>query len=195
MKIKKQIPLLLIVFLVAVHSNIPTIQPENATLYQSSNYVLNYYSVKNFTSLSYFDIDFSASDITVPNSNATNNCLVSIGDRNATLPTCSCTSSICRIKPNMITNTSANVVLTFGPLVNPPYFYQQKVNAFISFFPSNNETSNVVISSSIYQSMPIILNSFKQSDYGVGSNNVEYDFNLSFSYYPKNPQIQITIPS
>jgi hypothetical protein len=94
----------------------------------------------------------------------------------------------------MVTTVNSNIIITFGTLINPRYTFQQKVNVFISFYPSSNETSNVTISSNIYQSMPIIVNSFQQSDYGVGTNNVEYTFNLSFQYYPDNPQIQITIP-
>ncbi len=43
------------------------------------------------------------------------------------------------------------------------------------------------MSSSAYTVMPIIVNSITQSNYGVGSQDVTYWLNLSFSYVPKNP--------
>lgn len=43
--------------------------------------------------------------------------------------------------------------------------------------------------------MPVIVNSVTQSDYGVGTNNVTYTFNVSFTYIPPNPEITILIPS
>jgi len=35
--------------------------------------------------------------------------------------------------------------------------------------------------------MPIIVNSISQSDFGVGSQDVTYTINVSFSYVPKDP--------
>ena len=52
---------------------------------------------------------------------------------------------------------------------------------------NSNETQSVTISSSVYQPMPVILNSVNQSDYGVGSQDVTYTFNISFSYIPRDP--------
>jgi hypothetical protein len=52
----------------------------------------------------------------------------------------------------------------------------------------------VVISRDIYKPMPITINSFNQSDYGVGITNVTYIFNLSLAFIPKNPSLQITVP-
>jgi len=43
--------------------------------------------------------------------------------------------------------------------------------------------------------MPVIVNSVFQSDYGVGSQDVTYIFNVSFSYIPKDPEISIEIPA
>jgi hypothetical protein len=191
---KEQIFFLILLLCIA-NSNIPTIQPLNKTLFESSNYSLNYYSTKNFTLTSLIQIDFSGSDITIPNTNQSSQCLVTINDVIATSASCSCNKTTCSIQPKMATTINSNIIIIFGPLINPPYFFQQKVNVIISFYPSNNETSNVIIPSNIYQAMPITINSFKQSDYGVGTNNVSYTFNLSFPYYPTNPQIQITIPS
>ena len=39
--------------------------------------------------------------------------------------------------------------------------------------------------------MPVVVNSVTQSDYGVGSEQVQYQFNVSFSYVPKDPEISI----
>ncbi len=39
--------------------------------------------------------------------------------------------------------------------------------------------------------MPIIVNSITQSDYGVGTYDVAYKLNVSFSYIPSNPEISI----
>lgn len=39
--------------------------------------------------------------------------------------------------------------------------------------------------------MPVTVNSVTQSDFGVGSNEVTYTFNVSFSYVPTNPEISI----
>ena len=39
--------------------------------------------------------------------------------------------------------------------------------------------------------MPITVNSVLQSDYGVGTQEVIYTFNLSFTYVPKDPEISI----
>jgi hypothetical protein len=39
--------------------------------------------------------------------------------------------------------------------------------------------------------MPVTVNSVIQSDYGVGTYDVAYKFNVSFSYVPSNPEISI----
>lgn len=39
--------------------------------------------------------------------------------------------------------------------------------------------------------MPVTVNSVTQSDFGVGSNEVTYTLNVSFSYIPTNPEISI----
>lgn len=147
---------LLLLLVVLSFASIPTLQPDNPTLYQPANYIVNYYSVNNFTTTSYFTIDFTASDISVSNSTATSVCLVTINDTTASSATCSCSGGKCTIKPNKISTSSANFMLKFGPLINPPYVYQQKITVFVSFNPSLNETDSVTISSSIYQAMPII---------------------------------------
>lgn len=43
--------------------------------------------------------------------------------------------------------------------------------------------------------MPVTVNSITQSDFGVGSQDVTYTMNVSFSYVPKDPEISIEIPS
>lgn len=62
---------------------------------------------------------------------------------------------------------------------------------FVFFAANSNETQTVSLSSSIYMPMPVTVNSVTQSDYGVGSNEVTYTFNVSFSYIPTNPEISI----
>jgi hypothetical protein len=43
--------------------------------------------------------------------------------------------------------------------------------------------------------MPVTVNSVTQSDFGVGTQDVTYVFNVSFSYIPKDPEISIEIPT
>jgi len=42
--------------------------------------------------------------------------------------------------------------------------------------------------------MPIKMNSYSQSNYGVGNTNITYNFNFAISMAPPEVQFSITIP-
>lgn len=58
------LPLILIILAVSTFSQgIPQIQPINTTLGTTTDYILNYFSLKNIPSTTIFTIDFSNTDI------------------------------------------------------------------------------------------------------------------------------------
>ena len=63
MKSSKLILLLLFFMVVINPQGIPQIQPINATLGTTTNYVLNYFSLKNIPSTTVFTINFANTDI------------------------------------------------------------------------------------------------------------------------------------
>ena len=61
---ESSLPLILILLTVSIYSQgIPQIQPTNTTLGTTTDYVLNYFSLKNIPSTTIFTIEFSNSDI------------------------------------------------------------------------------------------------------------------------------------
>ena len=98
-----------------------------------------------------------------------------------------CLNKICVLKLGASFNSGINIIINFGVFRNPKYTASQKVGIFIYFSTSLNETQSISVSSSVYIPMPVLVNSVNQSDYGVGSEQVQYQFNISFSYLPKDP--------
>ncbi len=55
--------IILLILAVSINCQIPQIQPINTTLGSTTDYVLNYFSLKNIPSITVFTIDFSNTDI------------------------------------------------------------------------------------------------------------------------------------
>ena len=91
---------------------------------------------------------------------------------------------------------NTKVEIKFGNLKNPHFTAAQDLAIKIHFGGSvSDENYNVTISRNIYEPMPVTINSFTQSDHGVGTTDVTYTFNLSMAFIPKNPELQITVPT
>lgn len=74
-------------------------------------------------------------------------------------------------------------------------FLHQQIVAVLVFFNSSSQYNyNVIIPSSNYQPMSMVVNRITESDYGVGYTPVSYTFNISLYYISKNMQMQVTIP-
>lgn len=69
MKTRKISPWMFFILVLAIfwptESSIPTIGLENNLLNAQTNYIMSYYNFRQFQTASYFQIDFSQSDITV----------------------------------------------------------------------------------------------------------------------------------
>ena len=186
--------ILILALLGSVESSIPTIAFENNVLNTQTNYIMSYYNFRPFQTSSFFQIDFTQSDVVVSdgplNVSATlNNTVV-----NQTLIQANCTSRICIIRLRSSFAENNNIVMSFGQFRNPKYTASQKITVFVYFGVNSNETQTVSISASAYLPMPVTVNSITQSDFGVGSQDVTYIMNVSFSYVPKDPEISIEIP-
>lgn len=192
MAISHRITLLILAILVLIQPSspqtIPTIVPDNPLLNGQANYILNYFVSKQLlTNSSYFQVNFSQADIVVPNAklNVTvtaNGNIISSGNTSV-----SCSTGVCTIKLGTTINNNTNLAINFGLMRNPKYTASQKISVLIYYSNTINETQGISVSSTVYLPMPVIINSISQSDFGVGSLNVSYTFNLSFSYIPSNP--------
>lgn len=82
-----------------------------------------------------------------------------------------------------------------GNLTNPSYVTDQTVTITVAINSSNMANVNSTISSLIYAPNSIIVNGFTQSNYGVGSTNVTYTFNISLGkFIPAQPMLQLVLP-
>ena len=174
------------------------IQPVNATLGASTPYILNYFSSKQIKSTTKFTVDFSSSNIDVTPGNIA--CEIKLNNVAVPSPICNCSKSAGVKKCDMMANQSATyntkVEINFGGLTNPFYLSTEYLPVSIYFSPSiQSESYTVTVLNMFYQPMPITVNSFSQSEYGVGSTPVSYTFNLSLHYISENFQMQIQIPS
>jgi hypothetical protein len=141
-KLKVKFTILLISLLIlTTFSSIPTIIPENTLLNSQSNYIINYFALKQLQTTCYFQIDFSQSDVLVPT--GTLNVTATYNGTAITQSsiTSSCTSSkVCTIKLGTAGSANTNVAITFGMLTNPKYTASQPVNFFIYMGPNSNDT-------------------------------------------------------
>jgi hypothetical protein len=165
----------------------------NSILGATTTYRLSYYATNDVTSATSFTVNFNQSYLTVPD--GPNNCTIKISNVTAPTPVCTCNNLVCTFKPNIQSQSSQAVEISIGSVTNPYFIYMQNVSIGIYFSPNITLNFPVVISSDSYQSMPIIVNSVSQSDYGVGSSPVTYGFNFSLSYISKNMQMIVSIPS
>jgi hypothetical protein len=155
---------------------------------------MSFLPLRELEATSLFRMDFSQTWITVPEGNITATAQVNSIYVDSSKISAFCASKVCTVKVGAVPSFS-NLKITFGQLTNPRYTANQTISTLIYFAPNINSTHSVIVSSTNYQPMPIIVNSLSQSDQGVGTNDVTYVFNVSFSYVPKNPEINIEIPS
>jgi hypothetical protein len=169
-KIKSMI--LLVIFSILFLSNtqtIPTILPENNLLNSQTNYIMNYFAIRSFFTNSYFQIDFSQSDIIVPESTINISATLNNNPVNSANINASCSNKICILRLGTSFNSGTNIIINFGSFRNPRYTSTQRIGVFMFYSTNMNETQTISISSSVYMPMPVIVNSVYQSDYGVGS--------------------------
>jgi hypothetical protein len=117
---------------------IPTIVPDNSLLNAQSNYIMSYFSLIKLTSSSYFQIDFSQSDILVTDGNLNVSVNLNGSPMNSSIITSNCTNKVCIIKLGAIVNANTNIETTFGLLKNPKFTATQKVNVFVFFETNSN---------------------------------------------------------
>lgn len=187
--------LLFLLFIVSLSQSSGSIQlaPVNSTLYASTSYTLSYFAISALPSSTNFTIDFTSSAMGITNGNLTLS--ATIGSTAGSGLTGACWNSKCWMRLNQATANNVKITFTFGMLRNPYFLASQQVSVMVWYNSSYNETNSYTINSIVYVPMNITLNSFTQSDYGVGNTNVTYIFNLSVPYTPAQPSLSVIIPS
>jgi hypothetical protein len=178
---------ILLALIGSIQASIPTISLENNVLNANTNYIMSYFNFRPIQTSSFFQIDFSQSDIAVTdgplNVTATfNNTAI-----NRSVIQANCTNRVCVIRPGTSLAENNNIIMSFGQFRNPRFTAAQRIVVMIYFGVNSNETQSVSISASAYLPMPVTVNSITQSDFGVGSQDVTYTMNLSFAYIPRDP--------
>ncbi len=99
---------------------------------------MSYFSYSKFTTASYFQVDFTQSDIAV--NDGTLNVTVSLNGSviNSNTITSNCTNKVCIIKLGTAFNASTLVETTFGLLRNPKFTASQKITVFVYFGVNSN---------------------------------------------------------
>ena len=179
--------IILLALIGPIHSSIPTIALENNVLNANSNYIMSYYNFRPFQTSSFFQIDFSQSDIAVTDGPLNVTATLNSTAVNQPLIQANCTSKVCIIRLGTSFAENTNILISFGRFRNPRFTAAQRITVFVYFGVNSNETQSVSISASAYLPMPVTVNSITQSDFGVGSQDVTYTMNVSFSYIPKDP--------
>lgn len=192
MKTKILIVSLILLVSLSISQAPPQFSIANPVLGSTTTYKLSYISSINLNSATTFTVDFSLSFIRIPN--GTNNCLIIVNGLTLSSPNCSCLSLVCTFKPNHSSGPNAVMEITIGNVNNPYFAYNQATNVHIYYSLSANYNFSVIILSSNYQPMPMIVNHVKQTDYGVGFTPATYEFNISLSYISKDMQMQVVIP-
>lgn len=169
------------------------IYPNNATLFSSTEYFIAYYTIYNMPSSTSFNLDFSSTYISIPDSAL--NISATVNDSAVNGATATCSNMKCIVKLNNAVVATSRILFKVGSLTNPYFLGSQNVIIKITFNSSYNEPLTYTISSSVYQPINMGVTSFTQSNYGVGNTNVSYTFNLTVPLTPSNPQLTITIPS
>jgi hypothetical protein len=185
--------LLALLFLTTISKcqSAPLFTVVNATLGASTTYKIQFNSFNAYTTATTFTIVFNQSYIRPIDGN--NNCLVTIGSTPAPVPQCNCTNRVCTVKP-MVIQPAQPIYIELNHVNNPLFVFPQNVTVNIYFTPTLSNNYTVVIPSTQYSPMPIIINNLTQSDYGVGYTPVTYTLNVSLFYISKNTQLQVVIP-
>ena len=105
--------LLILVIILALFSfseqAIPTIVPDNSLLNAQSNYIMSYFSLQRLTTSSYFQIDFSQTDIAVNDGTLNVSANLNGSAINSSTITSNCTNKICIIRLGITVNANTNV--------------------------------------------------------------------------------------
>jgi hypothetical protein len=99
------------------------------------------------------------------------------------------------LAPNASFSVNYLLLVLFGGLQNPPNVNNQPITITVNINSTSYSEVNTTISSQLYMSNALTINSFEQSDFSVGTTNVTYTFNFSVGdYVPQDPAVQILIP-
>ena len=105
--------LLILVIILTLFSSseqaIPTIVPDNSLLNAQSNYIMSYFSLQRLTTSSYFQIDFSQTDIAVNDGTLNVSANLNGSAINSSTITSSCANKICIIRLGVTVNANTNV--------------------------------------------------------------------------------------
>lgn len=109
---------------------------------------------------------------------------------------CSCSNSVCTVTPGTSFSVNYLLLIQFGNFLNPPNVNNQPIAITVNINSTHYSEVNATISSQLYLSNSLTINSFVQSDFSVGTTNVTYAFNFSVGdYVPQDPVLQILLPS
>jgi hypothetical protein len=186
---------ILLAFIGSIQASIPTISPDNNVLNTNTNYIMSYYNFRPFQASSFFQIDFSQTDIAITDGRLNVNATFNNTAVNQSVIQANCTNRVCVIRLGTSFVENNNIIMSFGQFRNPRFTAAQRIVVMIYFGVNSNETQTVSISASAYLPMPVTVNSITQSDFGVGSQDVTYTMNVSFGYIPRDPEISIEIPA
>lgn len=120
------------------NSSIPTVTPENPLLNSQSNYMMNYFSFRPFQTSSFFQLDFTQTDIIVNDGQLNVTASLNRTAVNSSSITANCTNKICLIKLRIAFAINTNVEILFGQVRNPRYTASQRINVLIYFGVNSN---------------------------------------------------------
>lgn len=135
---RKFLLMIILVCLASAQSSIPTISLENNVLNAQTNYIMSYYTLRAFQTSSYFQLDFTQSDITVPDGVLNSTATINGTTINQSLIQSNCTNRVCIIRLGTSFALNTNVVVSFGQLTNPRYTATQRITVFVFFANNSN---------------------------------------------------------
>ena len=166
--------------------------PTQNTTYASTTYLVNLYTFTPMNRTGEIILNFAGTYITIPNGLI--NITATVDNMAITSATASCNSSICTIRPNRSLQNGSIAQFIIGNFLNPLFVQRQLVNVTMRFSTDISENVMITIESKNYLPMAIRVNSFTQTNYGVGNTDVVYRFNISAPVYPDEMQLVINLP-
>lgn len=127
----------------------------NPVLASNTSYKMSYYSPNNLTTATVFTVNFNQSNLKVLD--GANNCTIKVGGTAVLTPQCACLNRVCTFKP-MMASTPMTVEIEMSNVTNPMFLHQQIVAVLVFFNSSSQFNYNVVIPSSNYQPMSMVVN-------------------------------------
>ena len=121
-----------------IQSSIPTIALENNVLNANTNYIMSYYNFRPFQTSSFFQIDFTQSDISVTDGILNVTTTLNSTSVTQSLIQANCTNRICIIRIGASFAENTNVVISFGQFRNPRYTAAQRITVFVYFGVNSN---------------------------------------------------------